>query len=243
MMKLIFISIISFFIWIPMSYAANVTIAQDPWPPFIIDNSNTPGISVEIVTAAMKTQGYDVTFKVMPWARALDQVKKGAIDMLPATWFTKKRSTYLIYSNSYLKNNIKIIKLSGSPFMYQDLKSLDGKKVGIIRGYGYNDQFLTSKRFKRPASKDLVTNLKKLKSKRIDLTISDELVARSLMKKNKINANDFSFSKKNMSTNKIFVTSGKANPNGQKYIKAFNKGLTVIQSDGTFNKILKKYGQ
>lgn len=84
-MKFIFVSIISLFIWIPMSYAADVTIAQDPWPPFIIDNSHTPGISIEIVTAAMKTQGYNVTFKIMPWARALDQVKKGAIDMLPAT--------------------------------------------------------------------------------------------------------------------------------------------------------------
>ncbi|MGL6056642.1 MAG: amino acid ABC transporter substrate-binding protein, partial [Vibrio metschnikovii] len=38
------------------------------------------------------------------------------------------------------------------------------------------------------------------------------------------------------------VTSGLANPNALEYIEAFNQGLEQIKANGTFDKILLKYG-
>lgn len=223
--------------------AATLTAAQDPWPPFITkDKAAGNGISVELLTAIMKTQGHEVKFKLIPWARALDEVKNGRIDLLPATWFTEERTAFLYYSESYLENELTFIKRAGDSFEYDGLSSLDGKVVGVVRGYGYGDAFLKAKNFKKPEAGDLVSNLKKLLAKRINLTLEDRVVALSVMENAGMKSSDFSFTKKALSTNPLYVTSGKANPNGQKYIDDYNKGLAAIKANGTFDKILAKYG-
>lgn len=91
----------------------------------------------------------------MPWSRALNDVKEGKIDILPATWFTQERTAYLTYSDNYLTNQVKFIKKAGDNFEFAGLASLNGKKVGIVRGYGYGDEFMNDPSFFRPESTDL----------------------------------------------------------------------------------------
>ncbi|OEE42369.1 transporter substrate-binding domain-containing protein [Vibrio anguillarum] len=241
-MKRLLIFIFSMMMALPSSFAATITAAQDPWPPFISPDKSMPGLSVEIAVAAMKTQGYDVNFQIMPWSRALDEVSKGRIDLLPATWYTQERTAYLLYSDSYLENELSFIKRAGDSFEFSGLNSLSGKQVGIVRGYGYGDDFLSATNFNKPDANDLTTNLKKLQAKRIDLTLEDKLVALSTMKEAGLNSSDFQFTTASLSKNPLHVTSGKANPNAQKYIDAYNKGLATIKADGTFDAILAKYG-
>ncbi len=120
--------------------STTLTAAQDPWPPFVTEKSSLGnGISIDLLKAAMKTQGYEIDFKILPWSRALDEVSKGRIDLLPATWFTQERTKFLLYSEPYLSNELTFIKRAGDPFEYSGLSSLDGKVVGIVRGYGYGD--------------------------------------------------------------------------------------------------------
>jgi len=228
------------------SFAAwgnTVTAAQDPWPPFVMKGEiNNQGISIDIMTAALVTQGYKVNFKIMSWSRAINEVKEGRVDLLPGTWFTKERTGYLTFSESYLNNSLKFIKKAGDTFEYDGIASLDGKKIGIVRGYGYGDEFLKATNFVRPESNDLIVNLKKLSAGRIDLTLEDELVAKSSITANGLNIKDYSFTNNALSANPLYVTSGKANPRSDELIGAFNKGLLVIKSNGKFNEILNRYG-
>ncbi|EOE4737188.1 transporter substrate-binding domain-containing protein [Vibrio vulnificus] len=225
-----------------LSYAATITAAQDPWAPFVQQNNANPGISVEIVIEAFKTQGHDVDFKIMPWTRALNEVKDGRVDVLVATWFTQERTSYLNYSQPYLENSLKFIKRSGDGFEYNGMDSLSGKNVGIIRNYGYGDEFLKATNFNKPEANDLVANAKKLLAKRIDLTLEDELVAKATLSGAGMNLSDFDFTNNALSVNPLHVTSGLANAKNGEIIEAFNKGLAEIKANGTFDKILMKYG-
>lgn len=227
---------------IPSAMAKTLTAAQDPWPPFVTADPERPGISVELVTAAMETQGYQVDFKNMPWARALDAVNKGNIDILPATWHTKDRTEFLHYSDAYMDNELTFIKRSGDDFQFSNLNDLEGKAVGVVRDYGYGDAFLSATNFEKPVANNLATNLKKLLASRIDLTLEDKIVAQSVMQKEGLDSNQFSFTDKSLSTNALHVTSGKANPDGRAIIDAYNQGLKAIKANGTFEKIVKKYG-
>lgn len=222
--------------------AATITAAQDPWAPFVQKDSANPGVSVEIITEAFKSQGHTVDFKIMPWTRALNEVKSGKVDVLVATWFTNERTTYLKYSDPYLENSLKFIMRKGDGFEYSGMESLSGKTVGIIRNYGYGDAFLAATNFKKPEANDLVSNAKKLMAKRIDLTLEDELVAKSTLSGAGMNLADFDFSSNALSVNPLHVTAGLANPNHEAYIAAFNKGLAEIKANGTFDSILAKYG-
>lgn len=225
------------------AWGYTVTAAQNPWPPFAMKGSaNNQGIAIDIVTEALSTQGHQLQVKILPWSRAVEDVKEGRIDLLIATWFTQERANYLIYSDSYLENQLKFIKKSGDSFEFDGITSLNNKKIGIVRGYGYGDEFLNATNFSRPEANEFISNLKKLKSGRIDLTLEDELVAKASIAKNGFNAGDFSFTNNALSVNPLHVTSGKENPKSTELIEAFNAGLAVIKSNGKFNEILAKYG-
>ncbi len=220
-----------------------ITAAADPWPPFITPDSPSQGLSMEVVTAAFKTQGYDVKLEIVPWNRAENGVKEGSYDILPNTWKNEKRLSYLTYSAPYASNQIKFIKRKGDAFEYTGLSSLAGKIVGTVSGYGYSSDFTSDTGFEREPTGDLITNIKKLVRGRIDLTLSDEIVAKAVIAQEDSSLLDkIAFTKEAMSSNDLFVTCGLANPRHQEIIEAFNKGLAAIKADGTFKKIMAKYG-
>ena len=217
--------------------------ASDPWPPFIDPQNPTEGLSLEIARAAYKTQGYKVEHAYQPWARAITLLKRGKIDIIVNTWMTEERKTFLIYSDTYTTNEIKFIKRSNDPFEFNGLDSLKGKRIGIIRGYGYGDAFSNATNFKREEVANLHININKLIAGRIDLTLEDEIVARVLIaQKDALLLEKIAFTRNSLSKKDMYVTSGLANPNHKEYIEAFNKGLRVIKGNGVYARIMQKYG-
>lgn len=226
-----------------VAQADTFTAAADPYPPYGDPKNPDGGLGMEIIRAAFKTQGHEVSMEYVPWARAEAGVKNGSYDIVPFTWRTDARVKVLLFSTAYAVGNVRFIKRKDDPFEFNGLDSLSGKRVGTVRGYGYGDSFVASTAFERESSNDLMTNIKKLLRNRIDLTLEDEIVARSI-----INAeapetlNQIEFVKTPLSVNPMYITAGLQNPRAQEIIGAFNKGLEIIKANGTFDKIYKKYG-
>lgn len=244
MKKLIMLIVIMFISTTPCVAGEKIIIAAaDPWPPFLDPSSPTEGLSLEIIRAAYKTQGYSVEMKYVPWARAMDGVKKGKYDIIPNAWMTEKRKEFLMFSEPYAVNKVKFIKRKDDSFEFNGMESLAGKTIGTVRGYSYGDVFMGATNFKREEVNDFITNIKKLIHNRLDLAIEDEIVGRVIIAKEdpKLLTN-IRFTKKALSTNNLYVTSGLANPRHKELIEAFNKGLTIIKTSGKYDKILKNYG-
>ena len=224
--------------------AKTISAAADPWPPFVDPDNSTQGLSLEIIRAALATQGYEVTMKFMPWNRALIMVQTGKVDILPDAWMSAERQKDLLFSEPYAANELKFIKRQGDPFEYSGLASLDDKTVGTILGYAYSDAFQKSRNFRRLESYDLITNVRHLLDGTLDLTVEDQIVATSRLKKADPNLlASIEFSKNALSVNKMYVAVGKTNPRAQDIIDAFNQGLAVIKANGSLAKILKPYVQ
>ena len=241
-MRRFFLFLLMFSITFP-TFSETIIAAGDPWPPFLDPESPSEGIVLEITRAAYKTQGYEVEMNFVPWARAINGVKEADYDVLLGTWYTKEREDFLLYSDAYLENEIKFIKRKEDPFEFTGMDSLTGKNVGIVRGYGYGDNFLHATNFRRPEGKNLLISIKKLVNDRIDLTLEDEIVARAMLQKKAPHLlQKIEFTKNSLSTNSLHVTSGLKNSKHKEYIEAFNKGFKEIKNSGTFEKILKKYG-
>lgn len=221
--------------------AETVTAAQDAWPPFIATNGQS-GVSVELVRAALATQGYELKMSIMPWSRALIEAQSGDLDLLVATWKTQKREKFLRFSEPYATNRITFISRSDSPFEYTNLDNLTGMSIGIIRHYGYNDTFNQANNFQRYPATDLIANLKKLSRRRIDITLDDEIAARALMKAEGFDPSEFHFSRAPLSHNPLYVTSAMVNPRSKQLIQAFNRGLKAIKDNGSYDAIMNKYG-
>lgn len=220
-----------------------ITAAGDPYPPYADPKNPDGGLGLEIVRAAYRTQGHEVTMDYVPWARAETGVKNGTYDILPFTWRTDARLKVLLYSTPYAVGNVRFIKRKGDPFEFNGLASLSGKRIGVVLGYGYGDAFSTAGAFERDNGKDLMTNIKKLLRNRLDLTLEDEIVARSIIGAEDPTAlNAIEFVKAPLSVNPLYVTAGLQNPKAKEIIGAFNQGLEIIRANGTLDRIFRKYG-
>lgn len=223
--------------------AQTITAAGDPWPPFLDPGHPQQGVSVELVREALATQGHQLNFSFVPWQRALDGVKEAEYDILVSAWKTEERAVFLEFSDPFLFNDVKFIKIKGTPFEYAGLDSLSGKTVGTVRGYGYGDAFETASNFKRDEAATLMPSILKLIGGRIDLTLEDELVARShISKENPALLEQIEFVATPLSSNAMHVAAGLKNPKHAELIAAFNKGLQTIKADGTFDEILQRNG-
>ena len=220
-----------------------VTTVSDPWPPFVFDNGVNDGLAVEIIREALKTQGYEIKHQNVPWNRALLGTKEGTYDLITSIWMSEERKQDYLYSVHFMTNTIKFIKLKDDPFDFENMGSLKGKRIGLISGYSYQEDFINAGNYQKDEVNDFITNIRKLLAGRIDLTVEDEIVARALIAEHLPSAYDkIEFVNKPLDEKKLFVVSGLKNPRHKELINAFNKGFQIIRENGTYDKILSKYG-
>lgn len=242
MRKTLFVLLLLFVMCLSVQ-ARTIVAAADPWRPFVDPDNPTEGLSLEIIRAAYKTQGYEVEMKFIPWARAEHGVREGIYDILPPTWRTAEREKYLMYSDPYAYNEVKFIKRKGDPFEYEGLNSLTGKTIGTMRGYGYGTEFLQATNFIRDDVSEFSMNIRKLLADRIDLSLEDEIVARyTIAQELPEMLKEIEFTNNYLTKHSLHVTSGIKNPRHKEIIEAFNRGLKIIKEDGTYSEIMKKYG-
>lgn len=223
--------------------AQTITAAGDPWPPFLDPDHPQQGVAAELVKAAFASQGHELKFTFVPWQRALDGVKEGEYDVLIGAWKTQEREGFLKFSEPYLFNDVKFIKKKGSDFEYSGMDSLTGKTIGTVRGYGYGDTFEKATNFKREEAANLMPSILKVIGGRIDLTLEDEVVAKShISKENPEALEQIEFVANPLSSNGLYVAGGLKNPKHEEIIAAFNKGLEAIKADGSFDAILQRNG-
>ena len=217
--------------------------AADPYPPYVDPQTPGGGLAMEIVRAAYKTQGYTVKLEIMPWVRAEKGVSEGRYDILVDVWRTEARTKELLFSTAYAVSKIKFIKRKDRSFDFTGLESLHGKRIGVIRGYGYSDAFNAATHFTREEVPSMEHNINKLLLKRIDLTLEDEITARQLIRKMGPNVEaQLDFTSNALASNPLYVAAGLKHPRSQDIIEAFNRGLLAIKADGSFLAIGKRYG-
>ena len=167
-----------------LSFAETITLgAENDWSPYA--NPDGTGMANEIVAAAYKFVGVEVSFKVGPYNRLLKEVKDGAIlgvFNVPRESAIEKiyifGNTPLFIAHSAYYHN------TGNPLSAGKKEDLvHGEKIGVVFDYGYGDFFSKNDRIvKIPVRSDLL-NLRKLARGRLDATILYEKTAKKLLLK------------------------------------------------------------
>lgn len=218
------------------SQADTYRIAGYPWKPFIDANRKDGGISIEIIRKSLELQGHSIEIVNVPWVRALAMLKKNKVDILPGVWYTQERTQIMQYSDYYAKNRLVFIKSKDNDYEFEGLESLHSKVVGIARDYAYDEAFLNDKNIEFSIANDLESNAKKVIAGRVELTIEDEIVAKSVIAPDLLNK--LAFTKNALNENALYIACNKANTKCDTIIKAFNNGLKKMQADGSLNAIM-----
>lgn len=100
-------------------------------------NADGSGFYWDILRAVFEPAGYDLTLKVMPYARAVKTVLDGQADGWVGSYVDEEAVVYP--KTAYDADTVAGIFPKGSLDPSKGQKALENKNVGWIRGYSYDD--------------------------------------------------------------------------------------------------------
>ena len=118
-----------------------VKVGVEQWSPVIFSNNGTDidGIAGDFLKNIIEISGLKIEIVNKGWNDLLTDFKAKKIDLLPATYFTEKRSEFGLYSDSYFKMKDSIF-VKDESFEINSMKDLKGKRLAVIEGYGTIDK-------------------------------------------------------------------------------------------------------
>lgn len=170
--------------------AISFSVATAKLPPFVyLDADKQPkGILIEILEKAKQETDLEINILVLPWARALDEVKNGRIDaLMPAIWTSQREQFFVYPSLSFFTfSDSVLIKRIDDQFVFEGLASIGPNKViGKTRLVVINHEFDALEKLGQLSTYEttkLDDALLMLTQKKIDLVAGDRAIALSTIR-------------------------------------------------------------
>lgn len=222
---------------------SSIRIVANEWPPYTSSHIDKGGLVIELVTAAMAEEGIQVSFSILPWARAMASVESTNADVI-AAWDSAERREKFNYSESFLVNRMVFVKrLNEEDIRWQTLEDLEPYTFVLMRGAVNEEQFDQATTLKKNYVTEEETALTMVARGRVDMTVRDQGMVEYLIKtKPEQFAGKLSFVAKELSNSPLHLIVSKQHPKGAEILQRFNRGITKIKANGRYQQLLEKYG-
>jgi polar amino acid transport system substrate-binding protein len=167
--------------------AIEVVLVADPWPPFNCETDrDQEGYIVDVARAVFEAAGHEVTYKTVPWKRAIEGTRTGKYT--GAIGASKTDAKSFVFPDEELAQNLLTFYVrQDSSWRFEGAASLGSVSIGVAGGYDYrqwlneyiqihggNDRRVQVVSGRSP----LEQNLKKLLLGRIDVVVDTEAAIR-----------------------------------------------------------------
>lgn len=196
----IFCTVITFFVlsFPSQSKQIEVSVAAPEIFPFVYFNNKQEVVGL-FVDCLNNSTNKNYTFKTMiiPWARALKEVKNNRIDALMPTAYNKQRAEYLAYPQTHMfefLSDVLVKKTSSSFTTFEDAQK-QNKIIAKVRSKALREEINTriqSTGLTILNVKDTKTALRMMLQNRIDYFVGDPQMAKYMAQQEKM-INKFSF--------------------------------------------------
>lgn len=236
-------------------HAEDIILAADRWCPFNCEpGSANPGILVEIAERAFKkskfyAEGDKFIYKDMPWARAIEEARRGQIDGIIGA--SKDDAPDFIFPDKSLISTVnKFYTLADNRIDSLAISSLQNLTLGAIRDYAYIDelnQYIklnthNSKRVQLSSGDDpLGINIRKLLAKRIDVLVEDESVMNYTLHKLKLK-NQIKSLNSDLTSDVLYVAFAPSKARSKELANLVSKEMESLEHSPELKQILNKYG-
>ena len=220
-----------------------------PFPPFTGPNLKDKGVAWEICKAALEAQGYIVNLEFAPWARAMEDSKKGKYDGLLPAYRTEERMRWFLYPMPLLTINTGFIKhkLKKEITYNGDLRTLIGYNIGVGKGYSTEDEFDKADYLNKVFVSTTPQILKMLWLGRLDLAVGG--LEYSLYYLNEINKDpkfkgiksDLVVLHPPLKERQAYMIIPIQTRSHKRKLNDFNLGMRKIMNNGVYSNIIKKY--
>lgn len=158
-----------------------LTLVADPYCPYnCAYDANQQGYVLDLARMIFEPEGYQVNYQILPWSRAVNEVREGNFTAAIGVSGRNSRGLILPKQPIGIVNDIFMVHRS-SHWKYQGVHSLKQIHLGSVANYDYGDEL--NRYLKDPANQHRVQslvgdqaverNLRMLARKRIDAYIED----------------------------------------------------------------------
>lgn len=152
----------------------------DEWPPYeYTENDQPKGISYTTVMSVLSRMGSETPQIVLAtWGRCVERVRTGKSHAAFTALKTKERQKFALYPAESLVESYWVFFIredrSGS-LRFRTLSDLDGRSIGIVKGFYYPPDFLryAKNHAKLEYGPNSMTNFRKLLDNRLDYIFED----------------------------------------------------------------------
>ena len=213
--------------------------AEDDWYPYSAKiGGKAVGMSVDIVQAAYRAAGTDVTFAVVPFNRGMVLTKSGTYaGVFNGSPNDAVNRDYLVPKNAVATSRQVVLARTGLPF--KDGKSFNGKVLTLTLGYTYPTDITNDPLNKVEYASADINNLKKIAARRADFTIIDRMVALSLLQKNPEIKGEVALVGE-LSSVELFPLFSRSD-HGAQARERYDRGMDLIRTNGTLMKIQSEW--
>jgi len=240
------IFIISFLSFLNNGFAKDVILVADDWCPYnCLPTDKDPGYMIEIVIESFKLfgNGEKVVYKLMPWPRAVKEVRSKRVDGLVAAVESDAVGLHKPepHQGMWVSN---IFTHPETTWKYKDVFQLKNskKRVGVIKGYDYGPEFMKfitenpKQVFISHGDKPLTVLINSLKMRRLELLVEDKFVFWYNVKMRKIPKKTFKSVGVVGKFQKLYIAF-----HNKKYSDIVAKGMVALRKSGKLKEILAKY--
>ncbi|RDY24231.1 amino acid ABC transporter substrate-binding protein [Romboutsia maritimum] len=209
---------------------------------FLDENGETVGFDIDLAKETFKRLGLDVKFQNIDWSMKDNELNVGNVDALWNGYsLTEERKQKIAYTDSYLDNKQIIVTLKNSKIKTKS--ELKGKKIGTqqesasFEAIQKDSTLMNSLDGSSPILYDTFDKaFRDLEIGRTDAIVADEVLARYYMSQK--GENKYSILKDNFGEETFVVGFKKDNTVLKDKV---NETLKEMKSDGSFDKIYKKW--
>lgn len=225
-----------------------ILIASVHFPPFeVIENGSYTGPGYDIVTEAFSRMGYteeDYEFVTYPWARILELVKSGDVDIVMDISPNEERQSYIKFSEEPFTNYEKhFITTAGNDIPYDGtIDSIKDYTIGVVREYRIGPNYQEARAtgmYKFEDASSFEENIDKLLSGRVPIILDTTFSVLSHLANEGITHEIIVLEPPYDSTTTHLGFSKVLN--NMDLLEGYDKAVREMREDGTLQNILDKY--
>lgn len=149
-----------------------LTISVGEWPPYLSSELKHNGVIAHLISDLLAEEGYQVSFRFLPWPRAYASAAAGQYDATAVWMHKEEREADFLFSDPLLDEQFVFFHLKSLPFDWKQFDDLTGMTLGGGLEYSYGpdfDAFLQQGKVKMERVSTDQQNFEKLLKERIVL--------------------------------------------------------------------------
>lgn len=242
-MKLLkYIAVCGLLLAAPCAWGQSISFTCNEWRPYVDPAAKGYGMVTEIVAQVFARAGFSMSATFLPWPRALRAVTEGEIETTVA-WQNAERERKFIFSEPFMINKFSFLKLRNRSITWNTLEDLRGYTFAVMKEASYDPEFDNAPFLKKIYVYRANVAIKMVMAGRVDMAPRDLGAAHYLLSEYPAEeARLVDFVDKPLSERPMHLIVSRKLAKHKEIIDAFNKGLAELRGDGTYDRILKRYG-